>query len=133
MATPAARLARLWPVALFAATAGLMVHDHLSDPHDPTLTGTDRYGHNAEGALLHMLAWSFGELLAVYVVLAPGSDRVARALFALALFLPWSFFSLLMVMHQGGIVALHALWMLTLCGGIMVTLIARILVRRRHG
>lgn len=127
------RLAQLWPVALLVVTAGLMVRSHLADPYDPTLTGTARYGHNHEGALVELLLWCLGELVVLNLVLAPGRrHQVWRAAVALALFVPWAFLSLMLTMHAGGIIALHALWTLALCLGIVVTLVARIVGRPRR-
>jgi hypothetical protein len=123
---PLTWLARLWPAALLAGTAALMMESAAADPFDPTLTGTARYGHNHEGALGQMLTWCACEFVALELLLAPGwSDRLWRAIVALLLFGAWALFSLVMTMHQGLIVALHALWLIAVCVMVLATLIVR--------
>lgn len=127
MSTPLTWMARLWPAALLAGTAALMVESASADPFDPTLTGTARYGHNHEGALAQMLTWCACEVVALELLLAPGwSDRVWRAAASLLLFGGWAFLSLVMTMHQGSIVVLHALWLIAVSGMVLATLIARV-------
>jgi hypothetical protein len=123
-------LARLWPFVLFAVTAALMFSDSLADPFDPALQGTARYGHNHQGALAQMLTWCACEFVALLVVLGPGFTRkIWRAVAALLVFIPITGFGVVMIMHAGGIVALHGLWLLVVFLCILVTLIVRI-VRR---
>jgi hypothetical protein len=126
-------LARLWPAALFAVAITLMILDARSDPFDPTLAGTRRYGHNHAGALAQMATWASVELVLLYLVLAPGSASrsVWRAVLALLGFAGWTLFSLALSMHAGGIVAVHSLWLLTVVLAILATLIIRIVTRRR--
>lgn len=133
MASPSTIVASLWPLALYAATVTLMVLDARSDPFNPALEGTARYGHNHDGALTQMALWALVELVLLHVVLAPGSPArpVWRAVLALLGFLAWTLFNLVLLMHQGGIVALHAMWLLAVVLCIIVTLIARIVNRRR--
>jgi len=103
-----------------------MMESAAADPFDPTLTGTARYGHNHAGALAQMLTWCGCEFVALELLLAPGwSDRLWRAIVALLLFVPWAFFSLVMTMHQGFIVALHALWLIAVCVMVLATVIVR--------
>ena len=125
-------IARLWPVVWFVVTLALMYINWQGDPFDPTLTDTRRYGHNHEGALPQMAALALAELAVLYLVLAPGSAvrSVWRAVVALLMFAPWTLFSLFMTMHAGGIVGLHALWLLVVDLGIVVVLVARIVKRR---
>ena len=126
MSAPLTWLARLWPAALLAGTAAAMLESSIADPFDPTLTGTARYGHNHEGALAQMLMWCACEFVVLEMLLAPGwSERVWRATVALLLFAGWALFSLVMTMHQGSIVALHALWLIAVCGMVLATLIVR--------
>jgi hypothetical protein len=124
-------LSRLWPVALYAAVVSLMVLNWQRDPFDPTLTGTASYGHNHDGALAEMALWALAELVVLHLVLAPGAPAAGtwRAVAALLGFGVWTLFSLMITMHAGGIVALHALWLMAVDLGIVVVLIAR--ARRR--
>ena len=123
-------IARVWPLVLFAAAVALMVHDGRGDPFDPALAGTARYGHNHEGALQQMVTFAAVELVVLYLVLWPGSDRVWRAGVALLLFAGWTAIMLMMLMHAGGIVAVHWMWLVAVDIGLLVVMIARILRRR---
>ncbi|MEZ4383176.1 MAG: hypothetical protein R3A79_17745 [Nannocystaceae bacterium] len=116
---------------LWLAIVVLMVRSHLGDPYDPALEGTAAYGHNHEGALLQALVWTFTELVIVSAILRPWSYRRSwgRALGALALLVPWTGLSLMMTMHAGGIVALHALWLLLVTVLVAVVLVSAIFIR----
>lgn len=125
--------ARLWPSVLFVATIALMVRDFLVDPFDPARTGTAAYGHNHEGALPSFAVWALCELVVLHLVLAPGSATagVGRAVVALLLLAPWALFSLMLAMHAGGVIVLHALWVVALAAGSLVVLLVRIARRAR--
>lgn len=89
----------------------LMVRDHFVDPFDPSLEGTDAYGHNSEGALWQMSLLSVIELAVLYGILWPFAPvRPGRIAVALVLLAPWAFLSGLFIMHAGGIFVLHAMW-----------------------
>jgi hypothetical protein len=98
--------------ALWMLTAILMLRDYGLDPPDPAVIAAHPYGHNYPGTLELGLGASFVELVVVYLILRPVSYRRSwgRSLAALVLLLPWSAWSLFMVMHAGGIFALHFLW-----------------------
>lgn len=131
MSGAATWLARLWPAALLAGTLALMYESSIADPFDPTRTGTARYGHNHAGALAQMSTWCACEFVALELLLAPGyRDQIWRAAAALLLFGAWALLSLVMTMHQGLIVGLHALWLIAVCVMVLATLIVRA-VRRR--
>ena len=101
--------------ALWTLTAATMVWSDLSDPFDPTLEGTHRYGHNPEGALRDGLLASLVELAVLYLILRPWNPAERswpRVLAALVPLLPWTLFSMLVTMHAGGIVAVHFFWLL---------------------
>jgi hypothetical protein len=102
--------------ALWAATALAMRADWRRDPFDPARYGTERYGHNHEAALVHGLWLSLIELAVVILLLRPWSYRRSwgRALAALAALVPWTLFWAVSLMHQGGIVAIHFLWLVAL-------------------
>jgi hypothetical protein len=120
----AGKIARVAALPLFwALTALLMARDWANDPYDPKLWGTDRYGHNHEGALVQGLSFTLVELAVLVAILRPWSyDRSwARALVAVVLLTPWMMLSMLMSMHQGGIVFLHFSWIFFLFVGLVVT------------
>jgi hypothetical protein len=120
LVTKAIRVALL--PALWVATASMMVHDWASDPYDPVLTGTDRYGHNHESALVDGLVGTLIELAVLIAILRPWSyDRSwGRSLVAAALLAPWTAISMVLSMHQGGIVALHFMWVFFALVGVFV-------------
>lgn len=126
--------ARLWPLALLVGAAALMIQSAHTDPYDPALTGTARYGHDHDGALAQLLPLCLVEFAVLQLVLVPGDPqrRIGRAVVALVLLVPWTLGSLVLTMHQGGVVAAHALWLLAASAGVFVTLVARI-VRRGAG
>lgn len=133
MATLKGAFARLWPLMLGIAAVALMAMDWRDDPFDPSLAGTRRYGHNHDGALTQMAVWVLIELVVLYVVLGPGSARaqIWRAVVALVIFVPWTLLSLALVMHAGGVVAVHGLWLLVVCVGLVAVLVTRIVARPR--
>lgn len=101
-------LLALWLIAVWA-----MWRSHQLDPFDPTLQGTDRYGHNGEGDFKTFFIITLVELAVLYIVLRPWSFRrsFGRLLVVLVLFMPWTFLSMLASMHAGSIVSLHWLWL----------------------
>lgn len=109
--------------ALWAATALMMARDWAGDPYDPALEGTARYGHNGDGALGFGLGLSAIELVVLVAILRPWSyDRSwGRSLVAVALLLPWTAMSMLLSMHQGGVVTLHFMWIFLALVGLVIT------------
>lgn len=109
--------------ALWAATASLMARDWADDPYNPALTDTRRYGHNHEGALVDGLVITLIELAVLLAILRPWSyDRSwGRALVAVALLAPWALVSMVLSMHQGGVVVLHFAWIFAALVGLVVT------------
>lgn len=101
--------------ALAMATAFWMVIDYLADPFEPSLSGISAYGHNHQGALIQGLVLTAIEFAAVSLILRPWSRPPSwrRAASALALFLPWTAFSLFLTMHAGGVMTVHFLWLTT--------------------
>lgn len=100
-------------LSLWLLAVGLMCHDYVKDPYDPTLTGTAAYGHNGKGALQTMLVLSVVELIVLYLILQPWSYRRSwwRPLLALVLLVPWTFLSMVASMHADGVSVLHWLWL----------------------
>ena len=102
--------------ALWVLTAWAMVGDALRDPFVAARQGTAAYGHNHEGALLQVLPVTLIELGVVMLILRPWSYRRSwgRSVAALVVFLPWTLLSAAILMHQGGVVVLHAMWLASL-------------------
>jgi hypothetical protein len=111
----AVRMAGL--VTMWLGTLALMVADHVNDPFNPLLEGTRRYGHNDASALERGVIMTAVELAVLVGILRPWSYWHAwlRALIALIVLVPWTFFALLLTMHAGGIMAIHAVWCMALC------------------
>lgn len=103
------------PVALWLVTVVLAIRDYVGDPPDPTRLGTAAYGHNSEGVLTLVLPLTLVELGVALVLLRPQGRRSwLRVVAALVGFLLWAAASLLMTMHAGGVLALHAAWVVAL-------------------
>lgn len=108
--------------AFWTLTAVMMALDWRADPHDPALVDTDRYGHNHDGALGDGLVLTLIELAILVAILRPWSyDRSwGRALVAVILLLPWTTLSMMLSMHQGGVVVLHFAWLFLVLVGVFV-------------
>jgi hypothetical protein len=120
-------------VGAWAATVILAIRDAALDPHDPSRIGTAQYGHNSEGILAVVLPLTVVELAVALAILRPASYHAAwpRAGAAFLVFAAWSVVSLMATMHAGGVLALHALWVLALALGCLVATIWSLLAR--HG
>lgn len=107
----------------------LMWVDHLQDPYNPNLIGTEGYGHNYEGALLQGFILTLIELGILYLIVRPWSFRCSwlRVIGAIVLFFPWTFLMVFMTMHGGGIVMLHFLWLVVVDLVLSCILIATLL------
>lgn len=119
-------------VGLWAAATILALVDAAGDPFDPTLEGTARYGHNSEGILLKVLPMMAIELALALALLRPGSyDRAwPRAAAAFVVFAAWGLTSLVLTMHAGGVVVVHALWVVALALACLVALVWSLVARR---
>jgi hypothetical protein len=124
--TKAIRVALL--PALWVATASLMARDWTSDPYNPSLTGSDVYGHNHEGALVEGLVLTLIELAVLTAILRPWSyDRSwGRSLVAAALLVPWAAISMIGSMHQGSIRVLHFTWVFVALVGIFIAFLVSV-------
>jgi hypothetical protein len=132
--TPAARALRIAPLPLlWLTTVILMVRSWAGDPYDPALEGTDRYGHNHDGALTDGVVFTVIELAVLLAILRPWSyDRSwGRSLVATMLLLPVTAFSMLMSMHAGGIIALHFTWLFLALVGVAIAFLVSAISKYR--
>jgi len=120
-------------VGAWAATAILALRDDALDPYDPSLVGTAQYGHNSEGILAFVLPLTVVELAVALAILRPASYHASwlRAGAAFLVFAAWSLVSLMATMHAGGVMALHALWVMALALGCFVAMVWSLLARRK--
>jgi hypothetical protein len=101
---------------MWALTAVAMKLDDLRDPFvaDRPL-GYPNYGHNnGDHAFIAGIAAITVELIILYLILRPWSYQRSwrRSLGALMVAVPWLGVSVFMTFHAGGIIAVHATWML---------------------
>ncbi len=121
--------------ALWTSFALWMAQDWRADPFDPLRHGTEAYFHNHEAALVHGLSLTLLEATAVLLILRPWSYRRSwgRSLSAVIVVLPWTAFWGMSLMHAGGIVVIHFVWLVAL---LAVTSIAAVwsgvAARRSH-
>jgi hypothetical protein len=121
------RLIRVYGLlALAVVVFALMVRDGINDPGPSGLEGDLVNRHNHPGALLTWGLWLAGEVAVLYLVLRPWSYRRSwgRALLALVLCAPPLLLALLVLIHSGGIMAWHAMWLLA----VFVTLLTCLVV-----
>lgn len=104
------------PVLLWGVFVALMASDAARDPFDPTRTGTGAYGHNGEGALGRVVPMTLIELAVTLIILQPWRPayRGWRGAGLLALLAPWALISVILMMHAGGVMTLHGVWMVAL-------------------
>jgi FtsH-binding integral membrane protein len=105
-------LRRFGLACVWVLVAAAMTWSWLCDPYDAVTWAEHPYGHNSEGALQLGIVVTLIELAVLYLLLQPWKrDRGAGWLvFTLVLLVPWVLFSALMVMHAGGIFAIHFVW-----------------------
>jgi hypothetical protein len=111
----------LVPLLVFGVFAAWMVMDWRRDPYDPALTGTRAYGHNGEGSLEYGIGFGMAELVVFYLVTWPFLIRRPRWFFVLPLLAllglaVWAFLNMVLLMHSGGVMAIHFLWLIVLVG-----------------
>ena len=65
------------------------------------------------------------EVIILYIILRPGSFRWSwgRALLAIAIFVPWFFYSIQYIMHAPGWVFAHAYWLLGVIAILVIVLV----------
>jgi hypothetical protein len=129
------RFLRVYGLLLLAIiVSALMVRDWIRDPGPTGREGDLVNWHNAPGDL-----WTFGLLLAaevavLYAVLRPWSYRRSwgRAVLALALCTPPLLIAIVLLIHSGGIMALHALWLMVVFALLLVCTVVSALAAWRH-
>ena len=108
-----------------------------SDPGATGLAGDLPNLHNRPGDLSLYLGLTIAELLVLLLILRPATYRRSwgRALAASALLTPWTLLFLALLIHSGGIMALHFLWLAGLLVGLLaLTVVSSIAaVRSKSG
>jgi peptidoglycan/LPS O-acetylase OafA/YrhL len=105
------------------------------DPGPTGLPGDLPNLHNRPGDLAHNLCLTAGELLMAVALLRPWSyDRSwGRAIATVALFLPWTFLNVAFLIHSGGIMATHAVFLVVvLLSAVVLTAVSGIAAARRR-
>lgn len=119
---------------IFAAWSALFValiyrNYFISDPFNPNLEGTERYGHNGAGDFQQYAVMILIEFLVLAAVLLPYSFRRfywVRLLILQPLFGGWFLLMAVAGMHGGGVHALHTLYLLGINAIIFILLVATI-------
>lgn len=132
--------------ALPLAGAGIvvlgMIRDALTD-HGPTGLPNDLPNwHNRPGELLTFCVMVAVETAVLYRILRPRSyqHHWGRAVFALALFTFWTLPFLMLMIHSGGVMVWHFMWLIVICSSLLllslwsgyVTLLQRIRTTSRN-
>jgi hypothetical protein len=120
----------LWMAAAAVALVVMLVQAWTGGPFDPA--GRERMA-NYPGDLRTFLVRGVVELLVLALVLRVWSYRHApgRAALALVLWLPWAALNSVACMHCGPVGGAHALWLLGVGLGLLVTLIVSLVARVR--
>lgn len=119
---------------IFAVLSGLFIaliyRDYfISDPFNPNLEGTSRYGHNSAGDFQQYAVMILIEFLVLAAILLPYSfSRFywVRLLILQPLFGGWFLLMAVAGMHGGGVHALHTLYLLGVNAIIFILLAATI-------
>lgn len=125
---------KLGVFSMLAAWSGLFVvliyrNFFITDPFNPNLQGTERYGHNSAGDFQQYAVMIFIEFLILAAVLLPFSfSRFywVRLLILQPLLAGWFLLMAVAGMHGGGVHALHTLYLLGVNALIFILLVAAI-------
>jgi hypothetical protein len=107
-----------WQVALLIATVVgtlvLMWRSALRDPGPTGLPNDLRYSHNFPGDFRRNAIQLLIEAVIALLLIRPWSYQRSsgRVLIAAALFAPWVLLNLMFLIHSGGIMVLHTVWLL---------------------
>jgi hypothetical protein len=120
-------------VIMWVLTIVAMKLDDLNDPFDSQRLAHPN-GHNGAGAFIAGVVWISIELVVLQLILRPWSYQRSwgRSLCALMVSIPWLGFSVLMMMHGGGIVRLHALWILVIAVAMLTVTFFSAIAADRH-
>jgi hypothetical protein len=103
-------------LALAFLFASWMAWSWFKDPFDPTLGGTDAYGHNGQGALgigLALLAVEAGVATLALVPWKRSGYALSAGAFTVLL-APWVGLWFVLSMHAGGVIMIHLMWLVVL-------------------
>ena len=106
------------PLRLFAGYstlgAALFTFEYLTNPLEPALAGTARYGTTYAGELTQILGVTGAEILVAAVILRPWSYRRSwgRALLCALAFAPWLALWGALGLHAGPTTHAHTTWLL---------------------
>jgi hypothetical protein len=109
-----------WQVALLIATVVgtlvLMCRSAVRDPRPTGLPNDLRYLHNFPGDFRRNAIQLLIEAVIALLLIRPWSYQRSsgRILVAAALFAPWVLLNLMFIIHSGGIMVLHTVWLLAL-------------------
>ena len=102
----------------------------ITDPFNPELTGTGRYGHNGEGDFHQYVVMILIEVFILAAILLPFSFShlyFIRPLILQAAFGGWFLLMAVAGMHGGGVHALHTLYLLAINAIIFILLVTSII------
>ncbi|HEY9225918.1 MAG TPA: hypothetical protein VIP11_04680 [Gemmatimonadaceae bacterium] len=113
------------PTAILGVTILLMWRSAIADQGPTGLPNDLPNWHNRAGELGIYASFVFVEAAVALLIVRPWSyDRSrGRALGAAVLFAPWVLLNLMMLIHSGGIMVLHALWLVILWGSLLGTVL----------
>lgn len=111
-------VALAWPLAALMILVAWQGGDY-----DPTAS---QYGQNGPGDLGPALRGSAIEAAVLVLVIRPWSFAHSswRLVLAMVLFVPWTMLRLLTGMHGGPVRHYHDLWLMIVCMGLMIALVA---------
>jgi hypothetical protein len=103
-------------LAMVIGTLALMWRSALRDPGPTGLPNDLRYLHNFPGDLPQNAILVLIEAAIALLLIRPWSynRNSGRALVAAVVFVPWLLLNLMFMIHSGGIMVLHTLWLLAL-------------------
>jgi hypothetical protein len=102
-----------------------MIADAHADLGPTGLPGDLRNQHNRPGELSTYVEITIVEFAAILAILRPWSYQQSweRAFIALALLTPWAFIFLALMIHSGGIMVAHFVWLSSLWLGLLLLVI----------
>jgi hypothetical protein len=110
-----------WPILM-----GLAFRARMADAFDPSASA---FGTNWPGDVAHVALFGAVEVAVLIAIMRPWSYRRSwgRAALAAILFAAYGLFTLLVGMHAGSILGIHALWLLALGVSMAITAFVSVL------